>query len=364
MTVRGARIALDPHRSVRRDLHVPGSTDLDLSGYLVLPGLINAHDHLEFNLFPQLANGPYPNARTWAEDIFHPDRDPVKLHASVGKETRLLWGGLRNLLSGVTAVAHHNPYHPIFERDFPVRVVKNFGWAHSLDFTPDLVARFRATPPHWPFILHAAEGTDEHARRELAELDRLGVLTGRTILVHALGIDEPGWRLLADRGVSVVWCPTSNLALYGETLGQSAFQSEVRIALGTDSAISAQTDLFGEIAAAHRAGVPIEAVYEMVTSRPAAMLRLDDREGDFFAVRDIGQTPAEALLHSRPELVSVRGRIRLASPDLRPQAPTALYPLRVGDSEWFTDVNLPELHRRTANVLGPEYRLAGKQVSV
>ena len=69
-----------------------------------------------------------------------PDRSPVKEHLAVPKAVRLAWGGLKNLLSGVTTVAHHNPYEAaVFENGFPVRVVKRFGWAHSLHFSPDVV---------------------------------------------------------------------------------------------------------------------------------------------------------------------------------------------------------------------------------
>src|SRR5207249_3380361 len=111
-----------------------------------LPGLINAHDHLEFNLFPRLGRGPYPNASAWAADIYHPGESPIKDHLLLPKKIRLLWGGIKNLLSGVTTVVHHNPYEgSIFSNGFPVRVAPRFGWAHSLDFSPDLVESFRRT---------------------------------------------------------------------------------------------------------------------------------------------------------------------------------------------------------------------------
>jgi hypothetical protein len=65
--------------------------DLPLDGFLVLPGLVNAHDHLEFNLFPNLGRGPYPNAAAWAEDIYYPACPPIRENLLVPKSTRLQW---------------------------------------------------------------------------------------------------------------------------------------------------------------------------------------------------------------------------------------------------------------------------------
>src|SRR5688572_7483853 len=119
---------------------------IDLEGYLILPGLINAHDHLEFNLFPRLGRGPYANSEEWAHDIYHPERSPLSEHLSIPKPLRLWWGGLKNLLSGVTTVCHHNDYdEKVFGGEFPVRVVRRYGWAHSIAFGENVHRAFHAT---------------------------------------------------------------------------------------------------------------------------------------------------------------------------------------------------------------------------
>src|SRR6202030_4568597 len=44
------------------------NSSIELKGFLLLPGLVNAHDHLEFALFPRLGGGGYPNSVASAED--------------------------------------------------------------------------------------------------------------------------------------------------------------------------------------------------------------------------------------------------------------------------------------------------------
>lgn len=388
MTLTGARIARNAASAEHADLHIRRGRiqkeggfgpDLDLSGHLILPGLINSHDHLEFNLFPRLGRGPYPNATAWAEDIYHPDRSPVKEHLAVPKPVRLAWGGLKNLLSGVTTVAHHNPYEAeVFANNFPVRVVKRFGWAHSLRFSSDLVNRYQAVSKRWPFLIHAAEGTDACAASEIHELERKGVLSRRTVLIHGVGIDHESLKILQQRHASVVWCPSSNLFMLSQTLRPEVLRSSLRVCLGTDSALTCQDDLAGEIRVARKAGgLAAEDIYPMVTTEAAHILRLTRGEGeivegaiaDLLAVPDSGQNPAEALQNFCPSLVILGGKIQLVSEALAPRVDPVLVrnfqKIELeGRGSWLVNTNISQLHAAVEVVLGPRFQLAGSTVRI
>ena len=382
VTLRGARIARGARESGRADLTIRngrieftgGEPAIDLEGYLVLPGLINAHDHLEFNLFPRLGRGPYPNAGAWADEIYRPADSPVREQLQVPKPVRLWWGAIKNLTAGVTTVLHHNPYQPeVFgEPGFPVHVPARFGWAHSLRFSADLVQRYSATPSDAPFLIHACEGTDDAARQEIYQLDAAGVLSRSTVLVHGVALDVAGLRLAQNRGVSLVWCPSANEFTLGRTISTEVLASGIPIALGTDSAMTGAGDLIDELRAAARY-TGRERLYRMVTTEAARILKLDSGEGeiraggvaDLLVAQDRGQSPADALDGIHPELVMVGGRVRLISERLAAKLPAGGFqPIEIeGRGRWLVDPEVRRFAAAAREVLGGEFRLAGRKVA-
>jgi len=113
----------------------PSGFTIDLRDHFVFPGLINAHDHLQLNSVPPLPHdAPFANSYEWI-DAFESYRADARVAAAVAvpSATRHWQGGLKNLFSGATTVAHHDPLHDTHgDVDFPVDVVREFGWSHSL----------------------------------------------------------------------------------------------------------------------------------------------------------------------------------------------------------------------------------------
>jgi 5-methylthioadenosine/S-adenosylhomocysteine deaminase len=122
-----------------------------------------------------------------------------------------------------------------------------------------------------PIHIHLSETEKEvqdciaaHGARPAAYLDRLGMLTERTLLAHGVWLDPEELALIAERGATVVTNPVANmkLAVGGIFPHPAARAAGVAVGLGTDGAGSNDSlDLLADLktfalAQKHAAGDP------------------------------------------------------------------------------------------------------------
>jgi cytosine/adenosine deaminase-related metal-dependent hydrolase len=241
-----------------------------------------------------------------------------------------LWGGIKNLLSGVTTVCHHNPLYRPLRYGFPIRVVKRYRWSHSLLLDGEEVLReYRRTPKNWPWIIHLAEGTDAEAATELDHLDRLGCLATNTIIVHGVGLRAADRAKLLVTGGALIWCPSSNYFMLGRTAEVGALSDAGRAALGSDSRLSGEGDLLAELKVAYKTKqVGVNKLFRMVTSDAAAILRLPHAGriakgllADVTIFSSRHDKPFDSIVAARRRdirLVMIRGRPLIGDPDMAP----------------------------------------------
>ncbi|MBW8747417.1 MAG: amidohydrolase family protein [Acidobacteria bacterium] len=377
LAITGARCALSAHDALPRTLtigegHIRSILNsspapmpqVSLDGYLLLPGLINAHDHLEFGLFPRLGDGGYTDAQEWAGAIHVRYAETIARHRRVPREIRIHWGALRNLLSGVTTVCHHNPITDTMrEPEFPVSVVEEMRWVHSAAFDFAGLQEEASIDSGEILIVHAAEGISTRAKQEIEMLQALGLLRPSTILVHALAVTPQMIGRLKEAGVSLIFCPSSNEFLFGTIPAATCLEHFENAALGSDSPLTACGDLLDEAAfVTARYGLPAARLYSMLTENPAIMLRLTDGQGkiqiggraDLIAVPDRGLSPAETLRHLTwrdVHLVMRNGAVQLVAEELA----HLLQPQQLAG---FTAVQVDDRRRWVRGDLRPAFEAA------
>ncbi|HUG53523.1 MAG TPA: amidohydrolase family protein [Vicinamibacteria bacterium] len=331
--------------------------EADLDGRIVVPGLVNAHDHLDLATMPPLGRPPYPNVYAWTADVEgHPEDSVAAADAlSVPLTDRLFLGGLRNLLAGVTAVAHHGPYHRALARpDFPVRVLARYHFAHSPGLTPELRRTYRTTDRRIPWMVHAGEGTDERSRGELLLLEQAHVLRQNTVVVHGIALGEEDGRRMAAARACLAWCPESNRLLYSATARIGILRTAgVRVGLGSDSPLSGARDALSNLAAARAEGVVADSeLLDLATTESAEVARLPvggTREGDPADLVVVDSL--EALLagdRRSVALVVTAGRARYGHPDLLAALGVRSAPLVVDGAPRAMEVDLA---RRAGSLL-------------
>jgi cytosine/adenosine deaminase-related metal-dependent hydrolase len=312
---------------------------IDLGDAVILPGLVNAHTHLELSWMrgrlptggsmPEWASRLIALRRTVDRDPFEPMSDAVREARAAGTS---LVGDVTNTLAIYEALADSDLGGAVF------REVLGFGASNPVQLVADAQAELEtlmplqwlrpSVVPHAPYSVspalfraiaaaagprvisvHLGESEEEirflrdgtGAWRELLGrlgawtdawqppecgpveyLDRLGLLSPTLLAVHGTQLKAPEIARLAQAGAAIVTCPRSNQWTGAGTPPVDAFYaSGVRVAIGTDSLASVEDlNVFGELAALRRLSphVPASRLLESATIHGAAALGF---EADF-----------------------------------------------------------------------------------
>jgi len=232
---------------------------------IIFPGLINSHDHLEFNLFPQLGNLVYNNYLEWGADIHKQNKETIEMILKIPEQIRVEWGVFKNLLNGFTTVVHHgkyfnikNPLIHIFQQCYSlhsVRLEKN--WKFKLN---KLFARDQ------PYVIHIGEGTDRDSFEEINELIRWNILKKKLIAVHGVSMNIQQ----AKAFEALIWCPDSNFFLLRTTARVDQLKNDVAILFGTDSTVSANWNAWEQIRLAQKTKMLTDTeLFNSLTGGPA-----------------------------------------------------------------------------------------------
>lgn len=131
-----------------------------------------------------------------------------------------------------------------------------FSLSSPMSSSPQLVegvaqaAKQRKTGIHIHLGEHPAEVQTCLARWGLRPpdfLDKYGALGPNVIAAHCIQITDFDIRLMAERGLHVIHCPTANLPTQGIPKLLAERAAGLNIALGNDGASSAKQDLFGQV---------------------------------------------------------------------------------------------------------------------
>ncbi len=343
----GGRVAGEP---------VAGARVVELGGRTLLPGLVNAHDHLDQSLLLPPPGGPFEDGYAWAAAL---ETDAARQRGALGVPVveRLFLGGLRNLLCGATAVAHHGPDHRALGADgFPVRVQRRYDFAYSPGQTPALRRAYRTSDRRIPWFVHAGEGLSARVATELEALVVANVLRQNTVVARGLAFGAAEARRMAEARACLAWCPEADLVQYGATADVQAWTAAgVRVGLGSESPPCGARDLLSGLGVARSSGLLEQAaLVELATAGSAEVARLPlggvapGAPADFAVVDDL-----TAFLRGEREslaLVIVAGRPLCGRSELLEAAGVP------ATSCSFTALARPlhERARRALRGLGPE----------
>jgi len=352
---------------------ISGAPVLKFSNAIVFPGLINSHDHLSFNSFPQLGNRIYNNYVEWGDDIHKQNKDTINEVLKIPEQLRIQWGIYKNLLNGITTVVNHGPALSKIE-DSLINIFQQSHAIHSIQL--DKKWKYRLNLPfikNLPIAIHIGEGTDKSAQDEISTLIKWNLFKRALIGIHAVAMNEEQ----AANFKAIVWCPDSNYFLLGRTAEIDKLKHQAKILFGTDSTVSSQWNLWDHLRLAKQQNrMTDNELLDTISKTPAdvwPMPGIGSITKNYFADIVIGEVKSDskgmdAFFSLNPEnilMVIHKGAIRLFDEGLYNQVSTSgmsvhnFYKVFVNGRCKYIFGNLPELIR-SIKAYYPEARIPVK----
>jgi 5-methylthioadenosine/S-adenosylhomocysteine deaminase len=337
----------------------------------LIPGLVNAHTHNPMTLLRGVADD-LP-LKVWLQEHIWPIEGAVIGPDFVADGITL---AIAEMLRGGTTCVNENYFFPDVQAatykhhgfrarvglpviDFPTawaasddEYFEKAGEVHDQWRDDTLIAT--AFAPHAPYTVNDAnfervrmlsdqldvpvhlhlhetsqeveQSLDKHGQRPIARLDRLGLINDRLIAIHMTQLTEAEIHLCAERGVSVVHCPESNLKLASGFCPACALErAGVTLAVGTDGCASNNDlDMFSETRTAallakavaqDAAALDAFSALRAATLGGAKAIGFDDRigsiepgkEADLVCV-DLSALETQPLHHVVSQLIYATGR--------------------------------------------------------
>ena len=259
----------------------PKEASLETNG-LILPGLIDLHDHIGYAYAPRFSGKLWPeekrfgNRYEWQEltGQFH------EKHSRLAKPADALfylYGEVRELVGGTTSTANHvtQPAYRLLERNLdgdsvnhglPLNIQSEVFFFEREGLLED-PPRFQVRESAWECVrqadialVHLAEGrrddrlTSQEFENFLIWAEKHPSLAKKIVPIHLVGLEAEDFARLKKVGISrAVWSPASNVALYGQTMRVSAALDQgFTLCLGTDWYPSGSDSLFDELRLARK----------------------------------------------------------------------------------------------------------------
>ena len=316
-----------------------GVTLIETNG-VIAPGLIDGHNHVEYDHIPLADLGKrYTDRDQWPGAAKYKTlvKDPKNAVTAAGLKCQALkHGEVRALVGGTTAIQGtpesacvrplvRNLEQANFCQD-KVRqnVLGIAGFGRPIGKKPSVADQVKADVSAHKldtFVVHAGEGIDDHELAEWQMLEDFGLAIPELVMIHATAFGPQEFRQAAAVGAKIVWSPLSNLLLYGKTTNvPAAMDAGVMVSLGSDWAPSGSSNVLAELKVADHVNqwlwggrITDEELVAMVTINPAVTYHLDAHIGSIA----VGKAADLLVVTRRPAVSAYRSLIDARPADVQ-----------------------------------------------